>query len=445
MQLVLTLFYFLLFCLAIRKMEFFRSVPGITRNTLILFFAAKVAAGTFLILIYTYFYTDIESADIYKYFQDGRVMYSALKENPADYLRMMTGIDASSPHLQVYYDAMSHWYRTPWDPVSYNDSRLVIRFNALAFLISGGSIYVHNVLINFLSFGGILAMYRFFARYSDPRKLFWLAPGMFLFPGLLFWGSGILKEGLLLWAFGFWIFHFDRILSKPLALRGISILALLFFSFILLQLKPYTIGFWIPCMIGFYISCHVKNALKTNLIYGLILLTCVVGVLLLRPYYDLVQIIVSKQNDFISHSRFEEAGSLIHTELLSANWISISKGWLIGLMHTFTRPHLLDVSSPVILMAALENLLIWACFIAAVIFPDKKLHEYPVKWSGIWFTVLLFGFVGMISVAYGGIVRYKIPALPFLWVFFVHVINFPNISWSDKGIKFLLKKRTGTR
>lgn len=432
MGVILTIIYFLLFCFIILRHPFFKKVKVIPAWLLIVFFALKVSAGMLLIAVYTYYYKEPEYADVYKYFNDARVIFSALSEHPADYFRMATGIGARAPHLDHYYEQMIFWER-PWFSPLYNDNRLVIRFNALVLLFSFGNLLVHNVFINFLSFTGLVALFRFLAKYADPEKTFWIVPGLFLFPSLLFWGSGILKEGLLLWAFGCWIFYGDKILTeKQLRIAPFF----LFFSLILVLLKPYTIIIWMPCFIAFYLS-RQKSQVGSILIYFLVFTVSAILVYLqysLFNGFDVLQLIASKQHEFIEHSLFHEAGSLIHTNYLSAELKDMIPAFFMGLAGTLFRPHLFEVYSVVTLIAALENVLIAGMIFYGVFrFDKQKFSRYNIKWLGFWYFMLFMGFVGMISPAFGGLVRYKIPALPFLWVFFVHMVRLPDSKWfTDK-------------
>lgn len=443
MEIAIALGWFMVFGVLVHYIPFFRGAGQLKSPVLLLFFAAKVLAGTVLIMVYTWYYPDPSTADVYKYFNDGQILYSALAESPADYFRMLTGLDASAPHLNTWYDRMKFWDR-PWDSPLYNDNRLVIRFNAFFMLFSLGSIWAHNVFINFLSFAGLVAMYRFVLRYSDPGKVGWIAPGLFLFPSLHFWGSGLLKEALLLWAFGFWMYHVDRIV-KGMGQLWVQWPAALLYSFILILLKPYTMVFWVPLMIAFY---FVKGRGVVRINLGFFLATALLlgaGLLFgrLHPTLDLLQLIVSKQKEFIDFSLVQDAGSLIHERYLSPEFWSLAKEFWVGLLHTLTRPHLLEVYSAVTLLAALENTLIMGMIVYLMIRPDvASAGKYPVAWMSFWFVILLMGFVGMVSPAHGGLVRYKIPALPFLWVFFVHMAKLPkDISYFYGFIPFSMKKK----
>jgi len=430
MELLVVIFYVLVFSVIISKVPFFRRVSGLSIRWLLIFFVLKVISGAILVFIYTYYYTEPEFADIYNYFNDGRVIFSALPNSVPDYLRMVTGIDSGAPHLDKYYSQMGHWVR-PWDPVLYNDNRLIIRFNALVSLFSLGYIQVHSVFMNFLSFSGLVALLGFFRKYSDPEKLQWLAPGLFLIPGLLFWGSGVLKEALLLWAFGFWNYYLSRLTGSPRKQWPFLIVLFLAFTWVLVLLKPYTFYLWLPCILAFYLW---KNAGALNfnirmiaLLTGLVIAAWLTGKMF--PQFDLLTIIATKQNDFIAQSLYHDAGSIIYTHLLRPTIVEFARAFPSGVLHTLTRPHLFEANSTVTLMAALENLLLVAMILYGLVsYKKKQMNDYPLKWAAIWFVILLFGLVGMVTVASGGMVRYRIPAMPFLWFFIVHMAHLPKLK-----------------
>ena len=428
MEILLTILYFLLFCLVLYKIPFFRHIPGISFRLLVIFFALKVIAGISMILIYTLHY-DLEIADFHKYFKDGMVMYGVAKENPIDFLRMLTGIQSSADHLFPYYEKMDSWFRS-WDSPVYNDNRLVIRFNALVGIFSFGHLYVHNIFINFLSLSGLVAIYRFMLRYTDAHSIPWLPWGVFLFPGLLFWGSGILKEGLLIFSFGFWVFYSDKLINQSGYVLK-NILYLVFFSFLLVLLKPYTLAIWLPCAISFYLSRKYK---VSRILFTYVFIISVFSLFMFLTKWitslpDLTEIIVQKQNDFVNHALAQDAGSIIHTRYLEPGFLSFFSEFWKGLFNTLFRPHPLEAYSVFVGFAALENLIIWSLVIYALIYTDKKcIQRNPVFWLALGFSLLLMGFVGMVTPLHGAIVRYKILALPFLWLAWIHASRLPDIK-----------------
>src|SRR5271157_4721013 len=111
MEYLLTLLYTLVFIVILRKVPFFRA-EGLSKKTISLIFIIKILAGISMSLIYTYYYTDRRAADIFKYFDDSKVMYEALYRRPLDFLSMLTGIRNNNPYFDVhYYDVMNNWSR----------------------------------------------------------------------------------------------------------------------------------------------------------------------------------------------------------------------------------------------------------------------------------------------------------------------------------------------
>ena len=425
MEIFLFILYFVLFSWMLGKLSFFKDISCLSYKMLLLFFVLKVMAGISMILVYTHIY-ELEIADFHKYFRDGMILYGVLKESPIDFLRIITGIQASAENLATYYDQMDFWNR-PWESPVYNDNRVVIRFNALAAVFSFGSIYIHNIFINFLSLSGLVAIYKFILRFADKDKIFWLPLGIFLFPGLLFWGSGILKEGLLIWAFGYWMLYTDEIFSRKY-FRFSFLFYFAFFSLLLFLLKPYALALWLPCMVGFYLSRDYK---PIKIIFSYIMSFAVFFIIMLMvgwvfPKYDFIQIIVSKQNNFVNHALALDAGSIIHTKYLETNFLNLFVEFWRGLGYSLFRPHPFEAYSVVVAFAVLENMLIWGMLLSTLFYFDRQgISKYPLFWLGLFYVILLFGFVGMVAPLHGAIVRYKIPALPFLWVFWIHMTRLP--------------------
>ena len=189
---LLAFIYAALFIVLIKKHSFFQT-EGISRNTFIGAFLLKISAGTILWFVYTHIYSERSNVDIFKYFDDGKVIYNALFIHPVDYLKMLVGIN--DPALQHYLENTGHWKRV-FNQGLYNDNRTVIRFNALVDIFSFGYYHVHTVMMCFVSFLGLTGLYKSFVPFlSNKKKELFII--IFLIPSVLFWGSGVLKEGLI--------------------------------------------------------------------------------------------------------------------------------------------------------------------------------------------------------------------------------------------------------
>ena len=95
-----------------------------------------------------------------------------------------------------------------------NDNQTIIRFNALIQFFSFGNYQIHNILFNLLSFTGLLAIWKFFKTKFEVKK-WMLLLSLFLFPTVLLWTSGVLKESILIFALGFFLYFFF-VKAKPI-------------------------------------------------------------------------------------------------------------------------------------------------------------------------------------------------------------------------------------
>ncbi len=412
--------------MALRHLPFFKEVPGLSYKTILFIFLLKVMAGAVFILIYTYYY-ESRTADVYRYFNEGKIMFGALWRDPLDYLRMLTGIGADAPHLQSYYAKMPYWWDPELYPV-YNDNRIMIRYNAILNLFSFGKIHVNSVIANFFSLAGFVALYKFAINHIDKNKIAWLKYGIFLFPSLIFWGSGLIKEILLFPLLGFFVYFTDRMVAGQ-RLRPWQYLVFAAMVALFMLLKVYVLLLLLPCLLAFYLSGKTK--LKPGLIFFMVIVGAGILVILtgwLFPQFDPFAILAKRQNFYMRFSVFVGAGSLIHEVLLEPSLAGIVSYIPRALLNVLFRPHLLDSFNPVIMMAAVENLMI--LFILGLMaywgFSNKRPDR--LVWLGIWFTLVLFVFIGITTQVYGTLVRFKIPALPFLWMAFVGLLPLARIN-----------------
>jgi len=421
MELLWSLVYLALFIWIMPKIPFFKN-SGISASGIRIFFALKVIMGIALILVYRYYYPP-GSADIFNYFNDSKVLHSALAINPYDYLSMITGIGDDAPHLMHYYDKMNFWLKD-FNYNMFNDNKTVIRFNAIVMLFSFKNIFVHTYIINIFSLAGLVGIYRFLRQIIKTKKLIALIV-VALPPSLLFWGSGLLKEGIVLFALGMLLFAIAQISRNQYSYRPYFILmfALAVFSIS----KFYVLLAVIPAMLSFYAA---KTTGKDWLAFLSVHLLLLIGIFIL-PYIglpDIPELISKKQHDFINYVHsLNHVGSYIESPKLSTNfWDFILHGFR-GLFITLFRPHPFEVHNLATIPATLENVITALLIIASLIFRNKQLHTKSLLFL-MSFTVILFALAGMTTPVLGALVRYKIPAQPFLYALLLMSINWDAIT-----------------
>jgi hypothetical protein len=308
MEIALSGLYFCLFIWIIHRMKFF-SMQEISPRGLSLIFGLKVMAGIALWWVYTYYYTDRSTADIYKYFDDSKVMYGALYTHPTDFLKMLFGIGNNTSHFDVYYSQMHNWARQ-YESNLYNDSHTIIRFNALLRFFSFGFYQVHAVFLCFLSLLGLTAIYKTFIPFlSGKEKLAVIS--VFLFPSVLFWASGVLKEGILFFGMGLLIHSWFKLWFDRFSF--LQVIIILLATLLLLATKFYILVSLTPGLI--YIAwIGISGRKKTTVKFAVVMLIyCGLGLSVkwLFPAYDPLQVLAIKQQDFIS---LAQGGALLRTD-----------------------------------------------------------------------------------------------------------------------------------
>lgn len=425
MEIILSIIYSALFIFLIYRLPFFR-IKEVSVHLVAGLFALKILAAVTITLIYTHYYENIIEADIYKYYIDGKVLFSSIGESFTDYLSMLTGINSGSPHLDKYYLQMDFWSKS-YDYGLINDNRTMIRFNALLSIFSFGYFHVHNVFIAFLSFSGLFAVFKTFYPYFR-QKIYGLIFSVFLVPSVLFWASGMLKESLFIFGFGFLIYSISRLPDKKYS-HSILIVILLYFLFLI---KFYILLAALPgllCTVILFSFKRLHPAL-TVLTVHIIIFAVFFNFHRIFPDYNLPLITSTKQHDFIEMiNRIEDAGSRIELPVLKPDFFSFLANSPNALYNSLMRPHIFEIHSPIAAPAAIENLFILIAGIFTVIFSKSQSEKsFPWLWFCISFVFILFILCGLTTPVLGALVRYKTPALPFLFIIFLTFIDLKRIQ-----------------
>ncbi len=410
LSILLPLAYLIFFLWVIGYLNYFKTA-GFSKTALQFAFILKAFSGLVIYLIYTYYYPVRMEADTFKYFDDSKYLYEALWNKPLDFFKMLLGIDCENDYfLKEYYSKMFNWYRS-YDNGLLNDNRLVIRINAVIRIFSFGNYHVHSLFFNFLTFLGSYSLARLFLTVSESKWKAYLA--VFLIPSVVFWSAGILKESILIFALGSFSWNFYKVMNGHRKLT--TYLWLLGLLPILIIMKFYVFVAFIPAIIGWWISQKTK---KTILVYfattiGCLLIALLIGYLV--PTYNFLNIMATKQGDFINLAKFLKANSSIQMDYLEPNLWSFMKASPKALVNTLTRPWPTELKGILFYPPLFENFLIILILFASWFY---RKNVQPKQWKFVFFcltfSVLLFVIIGLTTPIIGAIVRYKIPAIPFL-------------------------------
>jgi hypothetical protein len=107
------------------------------------------------------------------------------------------------------------------------------------------------------------------------------------------------------------------------------------------------------------------------------------------------------------------AGSKIYLPALEDNIFSFLSLSPVAFVNSFFRPYIWEAHNVLAIVAAVENIVLFAMFIVAIVFFRRNTSN-PMFLFSISFIFLLFMLIGFSTPVLGALVRYKVPALPFL-------------------------------
>lgn len=253
-----SIFWFLVLCIPIRYARAFR-IPDIHPWVLPIGFMLKVAAGFVFTFIYIQFYGRGEiTGDAGLFLKESRLLQQVFFDSPKAYFSLLTGIGETEELAMQYLSETRHWSAGNLSII--NDSKNVVRINSLLQFISMSNPLVHMVFFSFGALIGIRDLTLVFRRFTRLKTV-WLLCGLLLMPGLLFWGSSMLKEPLLILGLGLFL----RSILIPEALLHQRLLRGSLGLFLLIFIKPYILLCMIPGILYFLLAKYVwkKHPLRS--------------------------------------------------------------------------------------------------------------------------------------------------------------------------------------
>ena len=419
-EIFLPLLYLIIFNLLIVRFSFFH-LPDLGYKASLFAFNLKFFTGIIIWLIYTYYY-DRSTSDQYKYFDDAAIMFDAFKKNPVYFFELFFDLGRENSHLTPFYERFMNWdkqYNYAW----LIDNRTIIRFNALVYFFSGGNFHVHTLFMNLLSFSGLVLLYKsVFALFKSNARLLFL--GVFLMPTVLFWGSGVLKEGILIFGLGLFCYGFFKFSEEQFNVK--HNIVLLSGVLILASIKVYVLLCLIPASASYFIikKMQPKNIWLTFAVVQLTFVLIIFNLKWISPELDIVNKLWFKRNDFINVANNWKAQSAISAVAFEKSAISIIMHTPQAVFNALLRPHIFEIKSVMYLMPIAENIFILVLALL-MLFNFKKpgRQEQIFMMFVMVFVVYLAAMIGLVTPILGAIVRYKLPLMPFIFLLILSCIN----------------------
>lgn len=412
MEILLFIFYLLLFSTFIFIVPFFKK-SSLERKYLLVLFLIKVGTG----VAYGRFFQQpayINRADTWNFYKLSLDEKRWLLNDPLSFTKdLFTHGYTDSGNL--FSGLNSYW----------NDlkTNLLVKIFALINVFTNNSYYTAVIFFNFIFLTGLVALYKFFDNIF-PKKKWFIAGGIFLFPSTLFWCSGIHKDGFVLAALG-WLFYFlyQFLEESKYSFKGITVVIVA--SLVVFAFRNYLLFAIFPASILWFSSekwNEKKLLITTVVICGSLLFFF--GFHYLVPSINFPSFIVAKRNEFLQLT----GNSLVIAPNLNTSFTSFLNFFPFAIDMALFRPHISEVEGVVYLPAILE----WIFFLCLLTFAVFKTHwksMTPIVLSLFLFCLICLLIAGYTVPFSGAIVRYRAVIWPFLIVplFGLLNINFKKI------------------
>lgn len=376
---------------------------------------AKMAGAIALGFIYQFYYS---GGDTFNFHTLGsRQVWEALMDSPEIGIKLLfggkdqAGVYAYSSRILFYYDRASYF---------------VIQVASLLDLLTFSSYSGTAVLFSVISFSGAWALFITFCK-KYPGSHFGLAISILFIPSVIFWGSGILKDTLVLAALGFATYCVDVLINQGRFKIGLLLLLLLSL-YVIFRVKLFLLQAFIPTLL-LWVSFQKLTAIR-SVAFRMLVFPVVAILLVVSGYYAVVSI--SKGDTRYSLDRIAQTAKITAYDIGFYTGRDAGSGYSLGELDgtfgsllaktpqainvTLFRPYLWEVSNPLMLLSAFEG----TCMLCVVIYILAtarhrvfSLLNDPDIIFALTFSLIVAFAVGVTSYNFGTLSRYKIPMLPY--------------------------------
>jgi hypothetical protein len=378
----------------------------------------KIIGGFCFAMVYQYYYN---GGDTTGYYWCAKAFSICLFDNPHIFWHQFTtsvGIDSFNQYL---YAASDFKYPVV---MREDNATLMAKIMFPLSVITFNSYLCMTLFLSTISFYGC---WKFFTLFIELKPE--LTPKIALFflywPSTAFWGSAINKDTFCLAALGVltysWYYLFIHKKLKMIVPIAICI-------YLIFIIKVYIIMAFLPAGF-FWILLIYKNKIE-NRIVRVTLTPFIVSVFLVLSYlaldsisemfarYSMENILSTMKNTGDYISSIENSSAYKLGDFDPTDPTSIVKLIPAAINVTLFRPYVWESTKPIILISAIESLFmlvftILAFFRTKLINGLKLIYYDPFLVCCFIFSIVFSFAIGISTLNFGTLVRYKIPALPF--------------------------------
>jgi hypothetical protein len=408
----------------------------VTRRYFIPAITVKIIGALAVGIVYQFYYG---GGDTFNYHTRGsRHIWEAFIDSPSVGLDLLFSDGEFTPSTFRYARQIAFF----GDSSSY----FVVRVASIFDLFTFSTYSSTAICIALMSLVGMWMLFLvFYEKY--PHLHLWLAISCLFIPSVFFWGSGLLKDTLVMGCLGAASYEFNKLLMK----RQVSVfhILLLFLSlYVIFEVKKFILQAYLPSVL---LWTYMSYAMSIRSVFlKIVLVPLVLFITLVSSYYSVVRVgegDVRYSVDKIAHTAQETAFDIRYgTGKDAGSGYSLGEmdGTFAGMVRlapqainvSLFRPYLWEVRNPLMLLSAIESFTFMVVVLVIVLRKRLNLFAALAKPDILFcmtFAVIYAFAVGVSTFNFGTLARYKIPLLPFFSMALV-LLYFEN---SDKNNEVL--------
>ena len=413
-ELLLFAAYLVLFAWLVTRTRFF-TASGLTASQLVIVFLLKVMAGILYGWIGVWYGQVGKMMDTWAYHYESLTECRTLLTKPGVFFTDIFHNTYTNGYTRFLAVENSWW----------NDLKgsFIIKLLAVFDVFSFGNYYVNVIFYSFLTMFGPMALYRVMKDVFPGRQLPILL-AIFLVPSVLFWTSGLHKEGIIFFGLCLLVYQFYFGLKESrfplwriLTFAGGLLTVLVMRNFLIIPLLP-ALAAWILS-----VKLKQKPWVVFVALYALFVLFFFTA-RFIHPRLNFPEGVVERQEAFLKLG----GGSAVPVQKLEPTFSSFVACAPQAFALSVIRPYPTDVRHLLSLAASLEiNFLL----LLVILFLVYRKNGVPL--SSFLLFCLFFSFSVLMMIGYsvdvlGAIVRYRSIVLSFLIVPVVAMTNWSRVA-----------------
>lgn len=304
----------------------------------------------------------------------------------------------------------------------------VVRFGLLFNLICFDSFIALSLWYSLFAFWGLWQLYKVFL-YFYPAYYKELGYIIVFYPSAIFWSSSVLKDPMCIGALGFLVYSTTSIFFWYKNIIRNSIIAVVS-GIMVYIIKPYIIIAFAPAFF-FWLFLQYNHKIKSSFVRRFLAIFVIIISLFGGSYLykNLTDSEATKRysQEAVIESIKEQGknfkasgGSVFSLGSFEPTPLGLAKMFPKAINATLYRPYIWEIRNPLMLISALESCVLLVVSII-ILFRFKfnifrlvnVILSEPLVLFSLVFTIIFAGAVGISTLNFGALVRYKIPCLPF--------------------------------